>query len=154
MENKSLKYFMRNAEPEIVTVPGPESFKDEEGNVLSLEIRVLTQTEMDKINEGYRKRAIALDKRNNPLVANGEVVWKTTRDNARASRHMIVEALQYPNLKAPELMEHYHCVDATDMPRLVFSKPGEYQYVSRVVMQALGLMDSADDEKELEDAKN
>ncbi len=31
---KDLKYFMRNTEPEIVTAPGPDSFKDEDGKLL------------------------------------------------------------------------------------------------------------------------
>lgn len=35
---KDLKYFMRSQEPEIVTAPGPESFKDEQGNVIQFEI--------------------------------------------------------------------------------------------------------------------
>ena len=39
---KDLKYFMRNTEPEIVTAPGPDSFKDEDGNVIQFEIKVLT----------------------------------------------------------------------------------------------------------------
>ena len=51
---KDLKYFMRSKEPEIVTVPGPESIKDEEGNILPLEIRVLSQAEITKINDMYQ----------------------------------------------------------------------------------------------------
>ena len=30
MAKKDLKYFMRSTDPEIVTAPGPNSFKDEE----------------------------------------------------------------------------------------------------------------------------
>ena len=40
---------------------------------------------------------------------------------------MIVEALQYPNLKDKELMEYYKCVDITDMPLKVFQNADEYQ---------------------------
>lgn len=81
---KDLKYFMRNTEPEIVTAPGPDSFKDEDGNVIQFEIKVLTQAEITRINNGYRKRGIATDKKGQALIANGEVVWKTETDNARA----------------------------------------------------------------------
>ncbi len=95
-DKKDLKYFMRSNEPEIVTAPGPDSFKDESGNVIQFEIKVLSQAEITKINNAYRKRGIATDKKGNALIANGEVVWKTESDNARATRHMIVEALQYP----------------------------------------------------------
>lgn len=154
MAKKDLKYFMRNTEPEIVTAPGPDSFKDEDGNVIQFEIKKLTQEEINKINDAYRKRSMATDKKGNPLIAMGEVVWKTEKDSARASRHMIVEALQYPNLKDEELMKHYGCVDVTEMPLKVFSGADEYQHVSRIVMQALGLAAAVNDDEDLNDAKN
>lgn len=151
---KDLKYFMRSTEPEIVTAPGPDSFKDEDGKVIQFEIKVLSQEEINRINENYRKRSMATDKKGNPLIALGEVVWKTEKDSARASRHLIVEALQYPNLKDKELMEYYGCVDVTDMPLKVFPRADEYQHVSRIVMQALGLASSVNDDEEIEAAKN
>lgn len=154
MAKKDLKYFMRSTEAEIVTAPGPDSFKDEDGNVIQFEIKKLTQEEINKINDAYRKRSMATDKKGNPLIAMGEVVWKTEKDSARASRHMIVEALQYPNLKDEELMKHYGCVDVTEMPLKVFSRADEYQHVSRIVMQALGLAAAVNDDEDLTDAKN
>lgn len=154
MAKKDLKYFMRSTEPEIVTAPGPESFKDEDGNVIQFEIKKLTQEEITRINDAYRKRSMATDKKGNPLVANGEVIWKTEKDGARASRHMIVEALQYPDLKDPDLMKHYGCIDITEMPLKVFSGADEYQHVSRIVMQALGLAATVNDDEDLADAKN
>ena len=155
MAKKDLKYFMRSTEAEIVTAPGPKNFKDEEGNVIQFEIKKLTQEEITRINEAYRRRSMATDKKGNPLVANGEVIWKTEKDGARASRHMIVEALQYPNLKDKELMEYYKCVDITDMPLKVFPDNDEFGYVSRKVLEILGLMDAAEsNEREVEDAKN
>lgn len=154
MEKKNLKYFMRDTKDEIVTAPGPDSFKDENGKVIDFEIKVLSQETINKINEAYRKRSMATDKKGNPLIAMGEVVWKVEKDNARASRHIIAEALQYPNLKDPELMKHYNCADMTEMPLKVFSRADEYQHVSRIVMQALGLMETPDDSAELDAAKN
>ena len=153
-KKKDLKYFMRNTEPEIVTAPGPDSFKDEEGNVLQFEIRVLTQKQIEDINASYRHRSMATDKKGNPLIANGEIVWKTERDAARASRHLIAEALVYPDLKDKALMDYYKAVDITEMPRLVFSNPEEYQHVNRIVMEARGIISSASDDEELEEAKN
>lgn len=153
-DKKDLKYFMRSNEPEIVTAPGPDSFKDESGNVIQFEIKVLSQAEITKINNAYRKRGIATDKKGNALIANGEVVWKTESDNARATRHMIVEALQYPNLKDDELMKYYKCNDITEMPLHVFPKTDEYQHVMRIVLQALGITAPVDDGEELEAAKN
>lgn len=154
MPKKDLKYFMRSKEAEIVTAPGPESFVDEEGKVIDFEIRVLTQEEINKINDNYRRRTMATDKKGNPLVATGEVIWKTEKDNAKATRHIVVEALQYPNLKDKELMEYYGCVDVTDMPLKVFSKADEFQHVLRIVMQALGLSSPVNDNEDIEAAKN
>ena len=156
MAKKDLKYFMRSTEEEVVTAPGPASFKDEEGNVIDFEIKVLSQAEINKINDMYRRRSMATDRNGNPLIANGEVVWKTERDAAEASRHMIVEALQYPNLKDKELMDWYKVVDVTEMPLKVFSKPDEYQHVTRIVMRALGLAEEVEDDNkdDLEAAKN
>lgn len=154
MATKNLKYFMRDTKDEVITVDGPETFKDEEGNVIQLEIKVLSQTEIQRINNNYRKRTIATDKKGNPLAYNGEVLWKTEKDSAKATRHMIVEALQYPNLKDPELMKFYNCVDITEMPLLVFSRPDEYTHVTRAVMTALGLLEDISDEETVEEAKN
>ena len=154
MAKKDLKYFMRSTDPEIVTAPGPNSFKDEEGNVIQFEIKVLTQEEINKINDNYRRRNMATDKKGNPLIAMGEVVWKTEKDSARASRHMIAEALQYPNLKDSELMAYYKCNDISEMPLKVFPKADEYQHVSRIVMQALVLASAVNDNEDLDEAKN
>lgn len=152
--NKNLKFFMRPQQEEIVTFAAPESFKDDDGNVIEFEVKVLPQQEIDKINAIYRKRSIATDKKGNPLVNGGEVVWKTERDNARALRHIIVAALQYPKLDDKELMSYYKCVDVTDMPLHVFSHHSEYDYVVKRVMQALGMMEAPDDAQTLEEAKN
>lgn len=151
---KDLKYFMRPVEPEVVTVPGPDTIRDDEGHVLPLEIRVLSQEAVNRINDMYREKSMATDKRGNPLIFSGEVVWKVTKDPARASRHLIVEALQFPDLRDPDLMKHFNCVDIMEMPLKVFPKAAEYQHVSRMVMKALGLSSEIDDDEELNDAKN
>ena len=153
---KDLKYFMRNQEPEVITVPGPENIRDEEGNVIRFEIRVLPQAEIIRINDRYRTRSMATDKKGNPIIAMGEVAWKTERDSARASRHIMVEALQYPNLKDPELMAYYGCHDITEMPFHVFPRADEFTHVMNIVMKALGLSSDLDDEneKDLDAAKN
>lgn len=156
---KDLKYFMRDRAPEIITAPGPASFKDDDGNVINLEIRVLDNATVTKINDSYRKRTIATDKKGNPLVLNGEVVWKVEKDSARATRHIIAEALVYPNLKDEELMKFYDCHDITEMPTKVFSKADEYSHVIRTVYAALGIgtfpeADNDEDGSDINDAKN
>lgn len=153
---KDLKFFMREHKTEIVTAPGPDSFKDENGKVIDFEIKKLSFEEIDKITEGYKKHKVATDKKGNPIVSGGEVVWKTENDAKRSTRHLIVEALQYPDLKDKKLMDYYKCVDVTDMPLKVFSDADEYLHVVKIVMAALGMGDQIDneDEKILEDAKN
>lgn len=159
MAKKDLKYFMREHKEEIIVVPGPDSIKDDDGKVVDFEIKVLDQATITKINDNYRKRSIALDKKGNPFISNGEVVYKTEKDTARATRHILVEALQFPNLKDSELMEYYNCHDVTEMPLLVFPKPEEYDHVIRIVFAALGIGDFAlnDEEKgdsDIDEAKN
>lgn len=163
MANKDLKYFMREQKEEVITVPGPESFKDENGKVIDFEVKVLNGATVNKINDAYRKRSIATDKKGNPLIYNGEVVWKTEKDSARATRHIIAEALVYPNLKDEKLMEYYGCHDITEMPDKVFPKSDEFAHVSRIVFAALGIGtfpgegedgDENGVDSEIEDAKN
>lgn len=52
MANKDLRYFMREEAKveQIVTVPGPESIKDENGKVIQLEIKQLHNDTIAKIN--------------------------------------------------------------------------------------------------------
>ncbi len=155
---KDLKYFMCDAKDEIVHVQAPSIFKDEDGNPIMMEIRVLSQKEITDLQNKYKTREIATDKRGNPIISSdNEVVWKTTKDSAKAMRHTIVEALQYPNLKDKSLMEHYNCVDVTEMPLLVFNKADVYTEMTNKVLKALGIagFDSDEDEKQdIEAAKN
>ena len=161
--SKNLKYFMREAAEveKVVTVPAPESFKDENGKVIQLEVKVLSSERIRAINEGYHTHTVALDKKGNPYINGGNVVFRDERDNAKATRHILVEALQYPKLDDPELMKYYNCVDITQMPEKVFSRADEFAHVTRVVMALLGIGGQLSeeeqkqaDEKEIDDAKN
>ena len=157
MANKNLKYFMREEAKveQVFTVPGPESIKDENGNVINLEIKKLHNETITKINNLYKSRTPLKDAKKGFIVQNGDVVYKTEKDNARATRHIIVEALVYPDLKDKELMKFFECQDITDMPLKVFPDNDEDGYVSKKVMEILGLIDEEEtDKKEVEDAKN
>lgn len=155
MSKKSLKYFMRDEKEEIISAPAPDTFKDDEGNPLMLEIKILSQARIQEINENYRKRSIATNNKGVPYMGlNNEVAFKTERDSARASRHIIVEALVYPNLQDSEMMKYYNCKDLTEMPLKVFSRADEYAQVSRTIMEVLGLADKPSDDEEVNDAKN
>lgn len=154
--SKSLKYFMReNAKSEeIVKVPGIKSITNENGNVVDFEIKILSIPTIRKIQNNYKTKSVAVDSKGNPYIQNGEVVWKTEKDNDKSLSHIIVEALQYPNLKDKELMAYFNCTDITEMPSLVFPKTDEFNEVSKIVMKTLGIIDIPSEESEIEDAKN
>ena len=70
MANKDLRYFMREEAKveQIVTVPGPESIKDENDNVIQLEIKQLHNDTIAKINEMYESKTPLKDKKGNFIV--------------------------------------------------------------------------------------
>jgi len=142
---------------EIVTAPGPDTIPGDGGKPVTLEIKVLHNATIQKIKDNYTKRSIATDSKGNPYIANGEVAFKVEHDNARASRHILAEALVHPDLKNTELMEYFNCNDISEMPNKVFPNADEYSHVSRAVMIALGLASKPDVEgkdKLLDEAKN
>ncbi len=153
---KDLKFFMREKKDEIVTVKGPKSFKDDKGNVIDFEIKVIPQSKIDKIYDNYTRKSIAMDKKGKPIIHSGNVVWKVEKDDTKAFKHLIAEALNYPDLKNPELMKFYNCIDITDMPELVFPNHEEFDYVSKIIMAALGMGEYPETEEEtiIEEAKN
>jgi hypothetical protein len=156
---RDLRAFMRESAKteEVVTVPGPETIKDENGETAMLEIRVLSAATIQKITDNYKKRRVATDKKGQPYIQNGEVVFQTEKDNVRASQHLLVEALVYPDLKNPDLMAFYECHDITEMPMKVFPRSDEYAHVNRAVMLALGIVDGPTQEEKdeaFEAAKN
>ncbi|MCI9417828.1 MAG: hypothetical protein HFI82_10595 [Eubacterium sp.] len=158
MANKTLSYFMRPElkEEEIVEIQGPETIKDEKGEAVVFKIKRLSQAHINKIYENYRTEKVAMDrKRKQPYVVDGKVVMQETRDNRKAYRHVIVDALVYPDLRDKELMAFFGCVDVTDMPEKMFTS-AEYDYVARMVNQVLGLglTEETEDKEEFEEAKN
>ena len=154
---KSLKYFMReeNKKEQIVEVPGPDTYKDEKGNVIMLQVRKLSQQKITEINEMYKSRVLVKDKKGNPLVVNGTAVFRDDKDSNKSARHLMVEALAYPDLRDKELMEFYNEVDVTNMPYHVFRSSAEFTHVSRKIMEVLDMIDpDEEDGKEIDDAKN
>ena len=156
---RDLRVFMRESAKteEIITAPGPDTIKGEDGKPVMLEIKALSNETIQRINDNYRRRTIATDKKGQPYIVNGEVVFRTERDNMKASQHILAEALVYPNLKDPELMAFFNCNDIAEMPIKVFSRADEYAHVSRAVMAALGLGNEPDQEEQdsiLNEVKN
>ena len=92
---KNLSYFMREEKEEIITAPAPESFKDESGKPIQMEIKVLSGERIRKITDSYRKRSVAFDNNGKPYIENGEVVFQTENDTPRAFRHIIAKLLYF-----------------------------------------------------------
>ena len=151
-----LSYFMR---PElkqdvVMEVPGVETFKDEEGNTIPFKIKRLSTSEQNKIRGMYRTRKMATDKNGKPIISNSnEVVFIEKYDGDRAVDRIIVEAFVEPDLKNKELMDFYGVYDVEDMPKIIFSKTEDYNYVVRSVMKILGLWEKSDGEI-IEEVKN
>lgn len=154
---RDMKYFMqdRNKEDEIVEVPGIERYKDKDGKVIPLQIRVMNQREIQEIYKKYQTKKPILDKKGVPYVRNGSVIMDVETDGSKALRRIMVEALVYPNLKDKALMDFYNCPGYDDMPFMLFPDPKEYNYVQDQVLKVLGINPDDDEENsDKEAAKN
>ena len=144
---RNLSYFMKETKEEIVKVKAPESFKDENGNAIDMEVKLLSNQHINKIREKYRRRSIALDKKGNPYISNGEVAFKTEDNFSKFLRHILAEAIVYPDMRSKEIMEFYNCYDVSE----------EYNYVFKTVLTLLGVLPKDEentDDKDIEEAKN
>lgn len=150
---KDLNYFLRDSKPEIVDLEAPSTITDEDGNPVMMQVRVLTQEEIDKIFDMYTSKRPERDKRKNPLVVNGEVAMRKDRDASRAVRHLVAEALVFPDLHSEVIQKHFNCYELSEILYKVFPAPDEYQYVVNSVLEILGLTDDTDDD-DVENAKN
>lgn len=157
MATKDLTYFMREElrNEDVVEMAGPDSILDENGKPVIFLIKRLRRDRVDKIYEHYRKLKPALDKNKKPYVVDGKMVMVEEKDYAKALRHVMAEALVYPNLRDEELMKFYGCIDVTDMPIKMFTQK-EYAEIIKMLDHVLGLGDEDEEEQEddLESAKN
>lgn len=157
MATKDLKYFMREELKEeiIIDMPGPKTITDENGKPVVFQIKRLAQERINKIFDSYKKTEVAMDKkRKRPYVVDGKVVLQETKDNAKAMRHVLAEALVYPNLKDPELMKFFNCIDMTEMPLKVFTSK-EFSEVVKMLNEVLGIENEEEEtENDTEEAKN
>lgn len=160
MANKSLKYFMRKemVEEQVVEVPGPATITDEKGEPVILSIKRINRARIDKIYDMYKSTSVAMDKKTKkPYISDGKIVMKETKDYNKALRHIVTEALVYPDLHDEEMMNFYNCVDVTEMPRVMFTSD-EYMDIVEKVQKVLGLIsdeaEGEEDEEDLEEAKN
>ena len=161
MAKKSLdlKVFMRELMKveEIVSVPGPDTILGDDGKPVMLEIKVLSNSTIKKINDMYTTRTMAVDKKGFPYIQNGQVAFKVVTDTEKATGHILAEALVYPDLKDPDLMKFFDCYDVSEMAVKVFPRIDEFAHVNRAVMAALGLNrepEDVDSGRDVDEAKN
>ena len=150
---KDLNYFLRENKPEIVEIEAPPTIKDENGKPVMMQVRVLTQEEIDKIFDMYTSKRPEKVKKRNPLVVNGEVAMRKDRDASRAVRHLVAEALVHPDLHSEDVQNFFKCYELSELIYKMFPAPSEYQYVVNSVLEVLGLTDDTDDD-DVENAKN
>lgn len=154
MSKKSLKYFMREQKDEIITAKAPDSFKDENGNIPDIQIKVLSAERFEEIRKNCTTRKMVYDKKR-PLLNGNEAVYETITDNDAVIKNVLVEALVDPDLKDPELLAFYGVHAAVDVVRKVFRTAGEYTQIIDVVYKALGFFRDEDNEtNDVEEAKN
>lgn len=156
MANKNLKYFMREElkTEEVISLPGPATIKDEDGQPVVFQIKRLSQEHIDNIYDKYKTLKPALDKNKKPYVVDGKMVMREDKDFNRAFRHMMVEALVYPDLHDAELLQFYNCIDVTELPRKMFTK-AEFEEVGKMINKVIGVGEETEEEAEddLEAAK-
>ncbi len=157
MATKNLSYFMREKlkKEEVVEMAGPDSIRDENGKPVVFQIKRLCREKVDRIYDNYRTLKPALDRNKKPYVVDGKMVMKEEKDYAKALRHVIAEALVYPDLHDEELMKYYNCIDVTEMPIKMFTQK-EYSEVIKMINHVLEIDDEDEEEQEddLESAKN
>ena len=154
MADKSLSYFMREElkEEKIISMEGPDTIKDEKGNPVVFQIKKLSQDRIDEIYDMYRREEVAMDpKTKKPYEQNGHVLTKVENNYTKAFRHLIVESLVYPNLKDPQLLEFYNCVDAADLIPKMFTRQ-EREKIADMINIVIGVKEDTEYE-DLKEAK-
>ena len=135
MSMKTLKYFLRKYEEKIIQVQAYGSPKDENGNFICMKLRTLPPKEVQKILDAYKRSSMAMDDNGRPYHSpTNEILHETKSDFGRGFDHLIAETLVEPDLKSKEVKDFYNCPDISEIPRLMFFDPKEYEYVSNAVM--------------------
>lgn len=152
----SLKAFMRNKakEEEVVKVYAPESFVDEDGKRVQLQVKRLSVKHINEIYERYNHYVSANDENGNVLIRNNRVVKDFVMDAEGYTNRLIVEGLVYPDLHNKELMNFYGCADVMDMPHAVFASKAEYEYVRDVILSLTCTLSGDENQYIIDEAKN
>lgn len=152
----SIKAFMRKKakEEEVVSVYAPESFIDENGEKVVMQVKRLSTNRVNQIYEIYNKQVVARDEEGQPIIRNNRIVKDFKQDTEGNINRLIIEALVFPNLRDPELMKFYGCVDVMEMPHAVFASKNEYDYVRDVILSLASTLSGDESKYIIDEAKN
>lgn len=152
----SIKAFMRKKakEEEVVSVYAPESFIDENGEKVVMQVKRLSTNRVNQIYEIYNKQVVARDEEGQPIIRNNRIVKDFKQDTEGNINRLIIESLVFPNLRDPELMKFYSCVDVMEMPHAVFASKDEYDYVRDVVLSLASTLSGDESKYIIGEAKN
>lgn len=128
--------------------------KDKDGKDMPLKIKRLSKKRISELRDMYTTKSPAYDKKGNPLVMNGSIVWAIDRDDYSYTRMLLIESLVEPQLDDPELMEYFGALDVVDMPDLVFAAI-ETKQISDIIGDLMSDRNVEDVKKsDIEEAKN
>ena len=153
-KNASINAFMRPElkEQTIVEIPGIKTFVDENGEPIPFKIRVITTADLERIRKGCRIRKIAKDSKGKPIFQSGVIQYSEEYDGNAMSKHMIEEALVFPDLHDKELLAYYGVNSAIELVDKLFQKLDDYTYILNKIQEVSGISDDGDEI--IEEAKN
>lgn len=102
-------------------------FLDEKGNPISWKIKILSETELDKLKNQCKKRIV------------DEKTRRTTieTDTDKLTDLLVENCVVYPNLNNANLQDSYKAVGAIDLAKKMLM-PGEYADLALAINQAMG----------------
>lgn len=153
-KNPSIQAFMRPElkENPIVEIPGIDTFKDENGVPIPFKIRMITTSDLERIRKGCKVRRIAKDTKGKPIFNGGVVQYSEEYDGNAMGKHMIEEAMVFPDLHDKELLAYYEVNTAVELIDKLFRKLDDFTYVLNKIQEISGISDDGDEI--IEEAKN
>jgi hypothetical protein len=142
---------MRKETPNVF-IPAPESFKDDKGNTLTLEVKPPTFSYLADLREKYNKVEPAYDKNGNNIIFDNQIVFNSKFDSRSFNNRIIADCIVSPNFKDEEFMETFNCYDVARIAELVFSNSKDLNYVLKKILESSGVVN--DISEDIEEAKN
>ena len=139
----NLKAFMAESaiKYDVVNYIASERFVDEKGNPIPWRIKILNETQLDKLKSQCKKRVY------NPKTQQTQI----ETDTSKLADLMIENSVIYPNLNNAELQNSYSAIGAIELAKKMLI-PGEYNDLILAVNEANGFKSGM--EEKIKRAKN